>query len=185
MKDANQFLVSGAGVKMSPINKPASLLIDSRVAETMAPGHGLLFALVGHSSLSSAGTPPSQLRQTTQILFSSSASTPSPTASALTSTAAAVTTTPATPALSSSTSSSSMSSHFPSSSDGSSQTTSTAVTMFMSSVNSKVVSSIAQRNSQAQHQQQGEPAVFPCFSLFGLLIESRVNMSLGLCVDDR
>ncbi|XP_046654649.1 filamin-C-like isoform X2 [Daphnia pulicaria] len=31
--DANQILVSGAGVKMSPLNKPASLLIDSRGAE--------------------------------------------------------------------------------------------------------------------------------------------------------
>lgn len=31
--DANQILVSGTGVKMSPLNKPASLLIDSRGAE--------------------------------------------------------------------------------------------------------------------------------------------------------
>jgi filamin len=31
--DANQILVSGAGVKLSPLNKPASLLIDSRGAE--------------------------------------------------------------------------------------------------------------------------------------------------------
>ena len=33
MTDANQILVSGAGVKMSPLNKPAFLLIDSRGAE--------------------------------------------------------------------------------------------------------------------------------------------------------
>ena len=33
MTDANQIVVSGAGVKMSPLNKPASLLIDSRGAD--------------------------------------------------------------------------------------------------------------------------------------------------------
>ncbi|XP_046443598.1 phosphatase and actin regulator 4-A-like isoform X15 [Daphnia pulex] len=108
----------------------------------MAPGHGLLSALVGHSS--SAGTPPSQLRQTTQTHFGSS-STPSPTA--VTSTTSA-TTPPTLP------SASSASSTFPSS-GGSSQTTSAAATMSMSSAYSQVVSSIAQRNSQAQHQQQG------------------------------
>lgn len=31
--DANQILVSGTGVKMSPLNKPATLLVDSRGAE--------------------------------------------------------------------------------------------------------------------------------------------------------
>ena len=111
----------------------------------MAPGHGLLSALVGHSS----ATPPT-LRQTTQILFSSSSSssTPSPTASTVT----APTAPPAT--TSSSYSSSSVA---PSSS-------STSTTISMSSAYSQVVTSIAQRNSQAQqqhqYQQQGEQHSF-------------------------
>ncbi|XP_057379226.1 LOW QUALITY PROTEIN: serine-rich adhesin for platelets-like [Daphnia carinata] len=115
----------------------------------MAPGHGLLSALVGHSS--SAGTPPTQLRQTTttQMMFnssSSSSSSASPAASAVTATASTTTTT---------TSSSSA----PTSVGGPS-TTSAAATMSMSSAYSQVVTSIAQRNSQAQHLQgSGSPSV--------------------------
>ncbi|KAI9551415.1 hypothetical protein GHT06_021748 [Daphnia sinensis] len=115
----------------------------------MAPGHGLLSALVGHSS--SAGTPPTQLRQTTtQIMFSSnssSASSASPTAaSVVTATASTTTTT------------SSSSASFATSVGGPSTTS--AATMSMSSAYSQVVSSIAQRNSQAQHQQgSGSPSV--------------------------